>query len=104
MRSDAELVNAVLSGRQKAFAMLVERHERTVRARGNQLLRPDELTDIGGVLREPPANGRTVADDGSQGGFPKVMTLMAAGGKITTDAGDSVGALEGAKVAGSFLL
>ena len=38
MRSDAELVNAVLSGRQGAFATLVERHERTVRAVATSVL------------------------------------------------------------------
>ena len=32
MQSDAELVNAVLDGRQQAFAVLVKRYERPIRA------------------------------------------------------------------------
>ena len=32
MRTDAELVNAVLEGEKQAFAVLVKRYERTVRA------------------------------------------------------------------------
>ena len=43
MQSDAELVNAVLDGEKEAFAVLVERYERAVRAVAVDILRDRHL-------------------------------------------------------------
>ncbi|MBN2457457.1 MAG: sigma-70 family RNA polymerase sigma factor [Sedimentisphaerales bacterium] len=45
MRTDTELVNAVLDGENQAFAVLVERYERPVRAVAMSVLRRRQATD-----------------------------------------------------------
>jgi RNA polymerase sigma factor (sigma-70 family) len=62
MRSDNDLVNAVVAGDRDAFAMLIERYERPVRSVALAILRDVELA-------------RDVAQDTFMIAFEKVSTL-----------------------------